>query len=628
MDPTVKPSYKASLGERLLVNLFHAVNKIIPWHKLPGSIGALNLEALRVELRQYNLHDGYASGAAQGNQTTDPLTDKRFEHARHSEGKFNSLEMPRMGCAGARFGRNFPRSLTPKPTEDELWNPNPRMLSEQFMARKAFIPATTLNLLAAAWIQFQTHDWFAHATSDEIYDIPLPKNDDWPHGKMELPRTKPDEVLHPSDLKCPGYKNTNTAWWDSSQIYGSSEAVTSTLRNMHDDGKLLLTKDGREQFLPRDADGNPLTGFNNNWWIGMEMLHTLFAKEHNAICDMVRRAHPDWSGDQIFDKARLINCALMAKIHTVEWTPAILAHPALKIGMNANWWGLVGESLTKMLGRISKTSEVISGIPGSGVDHFGAPYSLTEEFVSVYRMHSLIPDTIAFFKAANGEHQTTIPVEDTLFKDAQRPLDDGLSFADTFYSFGINYPGAITNSNYPSFLRNLTTPDGLHRDMGTVDLLRDRERGIPRYNAFRRLLRLPAPTTFLELTGNNAPLAAALASAYGDDIELVDSLIGCHSEPLPAGFGFSDTAFRVFILMASRRLKSDRFIAGQWNEQTYTAEGLKWVQNTGMKDVLGRHFPELKEVLKRSQNVFAPWVKMEASRGYGGIETNAAPAVK
>jgi hypothetical protein len=81
----------------------------------------------------------------------------------------------------------------------------------------------------------------------------------------------------------------------------------------------------------------------------------------------------------------------MAKIHTVEWTPAILAHPALKIGMNANWWGIVGEKLTKAVGRISKTNEAISGIPGSGVDHQGIPYSLTEEFVSVYRMHSLIP---------------------------------------------------------------------------------------------------------------------------------------------------------------------------------------------------------------------------------------------
>ena len=144
--------------------------------------------------------------------------------------------------------------------------------------------------------------------------------------------------------------------------------------------------------------------------------------------------------------------------------------------MNTNWWGLVGESLTKMLGRISKTSEVISGIPGSGADQFGVPYSLTEEFVSVYRMHSLIPDNIAFFDAEDGEHKSTFPVEETLFKHAQTlfkhaqdPLDNGVSFADAFYSFGINYAGAITNSNYPNFLRNLTTPDGLHRDMGTVD---------------------------------------------------------------------------------------------------------------------------------------------------------------
>ena len=443
---------------------------------------------------------------------------------------------------------------------------------------------------------------------------------------MELPKTQPDDILNSTDIKCPGYKNLNTAWWDGSQIYGSSESTTKTLRNMHSDGKLLLTKEGKVDFLPRDKDGNPLTGFNNNWWIGMEILHTLFALEHNAICEMLRKGYPSWKGDQIFDRARLINCALMAKIHTVEWTPAILAHPTLKIAMNANWWGLVGESLTKMLGRISKTSEVISGIPGSGVDQFGAPYSLTEEFVSVYRMHSLIPDTIAFFDAKDGEYKSTVPVEDMLFKDAQKPLDDDLSFADAFYSFGINFPGAITNSNYPNFLRNLTTPDGLHRDIGTVDLLRDRERGVPRYCQFRRLLRLPAPKHFEELTGGNTALAASLSEAYGGDIEAVDALIGSHSEPLPQGFGFSDTAFRIFILMASRRLKSDRFIAGQWNAETYTKEGLDWVQNSGMKDVLGRHFPELKGVLGKSGNAFAPWDKLTSSLEYGGIETNAPKA--
>ena len=36
-------------------------------------------------------------------------------------------------------------------------------------------------------------------------------------------------------------------------------------------------------------------------------------------------------------------------------------------------------------------------------------------------------------------------------------------------------------------------------------------------------------------------------------------MTGLYAEPLPEDFGFSETAFRVFILMASRRLKSDRF---------------------------------------------------------------------
>ena len=162
MDSATRLNYKLSFTDRLLVSFFHFVNKFIPWHKLPTYLGALNLDALRLELRQYNLHDTYPSGAYQGDPATCRMKDSRFKEARSSDGTFNSTVMPRMGCSGIRFGRNFPRQLTPKPTEAELYTPNPRMLSDRFMARKEFIPATTLNLLAAAWIQFQTHDWFFH----------------------------------------------------------------------------------------------------------------------------------------------------------------------------------------------------------------------------------------------------------------------------------------------------------------------------------------------------------------------------------------------------------------------------------------------------------------------------------
>lgn len=237
-------------------------------------------------------------------------------------------------------------------------------------------------------------------------------------------------------------------------------------------------------------------------------------------------------------------------------------------------------------------------------------------------------ENIAFFSAASGSHLRTIPVPSLSFSQAQEPITSGtVTFPDAFYSLGINYPGAITNNNYPSFMRALRTPDGQTRDLGTVDILRDRERGVPRYCQFRRLLRLSVPKTFEELTGGNAQLAGELEEAYGGDIELVDALVGSHSEPVIPGFGFSETAFRIFLLMASRRLKSDRFIAGgdEFGPRTYTEVGFKWLQGTGMRDVLGRHFPELRGILEKGKdrNVFAPWVMMEESKKYKGVETNA-----
>ena len=73
--------------------------------------------------------------------------------------------------------------------------------------------------------------------------------------------------------------------------------MTRSLRTEHEDGKLLLSRIGKEEsFLPRDAEGNVKTGFSDNWWIGMELLHSLFALEHNAICDKIREAHPEWTG--------------------------------------------------------------------------------------------------------------------------------------------------------------------------------------------------------------------------------------------------------------------------------------------------------------------------------------------
>lgn len=613
-----------SLGNRVLGWTFKVINKVVAWHRLPKWLGVLNLLAFRNELRAKNLYDVYPSPDFQGTPQAEPMEDSRYLSVRDSDGKFNSLEQPLMGCTGMRLGRNVPRRYTKAPTDEELLTPNPRIISERLLARQPgqFKPATIVNLLAAAWIQFQVHDWFAHETSTEEVAIPLPDGDSWPGSNMKVLRTQRDKPLDNTDQESPAYKNQSTHWWDGSQIYGSSEDRTTALRGKSIDGKLTVDDRSSDTFLPRDEAGIPITGDSQNWWVGLELMHTLFALEHNAICDELKQKNSHWTSDQIFDTARLVNCALMAKIHTVEWTPAILAHPVLEVAMNTNWWGLIGEKLHKLLGRISK-GETLSGIPGSGAEQHGAPYSLTEEFVSVYRMHTLIPDDIAFFDVGSGVHKSTLTMHEVAFERARKPMDDGLKFSDVFYSFGINYPGAITIRNTPNFLRDLVTPDGLHRDMGVIDILRDRERGVPRYNQFRRLFHMKPVGSFDELTGGNSELAREVEKIYEGDLEKVDLLIGALCEPLPKGFGFSDTAFRVFILMASRRLKSDRFLATEWRPEVYSREGMDWVQNNTMKDVLSRHFPELRAPLRNVKNAFAPWEKIGASAEYKGKQTNA-----
>jgi hypothetical protein len=84
------------------------------------------------------------------------------------------------------------------------------------------------------------------------------------------------------------------------------------------------------------------------------------------------------------------------------------------------------------------------------------------------------------------------------------------------------------------------------------------------------------------------------------------------AEKPPKGFGFSDTAFRIFIVMASRRLKSDRFFTNDFRPEVYTQTGFDWVNNTTMKDVLLRHYPELQPVIGDVERVFAPWPRLGA----------------
>jgi hypothetical protein len=121
------------------------------------------------------------------------------------------------------------------------------------------------------------------------------------------------------------------------------------------------------------------------------------------------------------------------------------------------------------------------------------------------------------------------------------------------------------------------------------------------------MLRMSVPKTFKELT-DNEQWQQELEKIYGD-VERVDLLIGTLAETKPPGFAISDTSFRIFIVMAARRIKSDRFLTDDYTPEVYTPLGIDWIENNGMREVLLRHAPSLGPTLTNVRNCFFPWPK-------------------
>jgi heme peroxidase len=584
-------------------NLIERISRFLetrrPWYRLPRVLAMPRLIEIRNELREKNLHD--TEEPPFDRQQIPPDLDPKVRAERTIDGTYNDLNYPQMGSCGRRFGRNVPLDHV-FPDTANLLIPNPRIVSRELMTRDRFKPVPVLNLLAASWIQFQVHDWFVHKRSpaDDVIAIPTPPGDDWGEPAINARRTVPEPALNGS-TRPPAYANPNSHWWDGSQIYGSDTAVAKKMR-MQEGGKLRIEATGQ---LPIDAaSGIHFSGFTDNWWVGLAMLHTLFTLEHNHICDRLAAVSPGWDDDRLYGHAKLINSALLAKIHTLEWTPAILPHPVIQLGMRANWSGLAGDELQDVF-EFLQDSEILGGIIGSKTDHHTAPYSLTEEFVAVYRMHPLMPDQLTLRSLAGGGVLETRELPEIAGRHTPG-VCDRISMPDLFYSFGVSHPGAITLHNYPKHLQNLRSDSGERLDVAAIDILRDRERGVPRYNQFRRLIHKPAVKSFDELT-DNTEWRNQIRAVYGNDLEAVDLMTGLFAEPLPDGFGFSETAFRIFILMASRRLKSDRFFTNDWTAQTYTEFGLEYIKQNTMRSVLKRHYPAVAPALAGVENPFHPW---------------------
>jgi hypothetical protein len=496
--------------------------------------------------------------------------------------------------------------------------------------------------------------------------------------------------------------------------------------------------------------GQEVSAFPDNWTVGLSFLHNLFAREHNSFVDEFRRqaaqhpdddsglrnpaapnkaiANKDVTPEELFRAARLVVSAEIAKIHTIEWTPELLYDEPLYKGMNANWSGLLGNSdpeLSKILSDIvvkvlgpstngptaTQWFSVFASGPGifglgsqasgydiskafstnGGVNHFGSPFNFPEEFVTVYRLHSLVPDLLEYRDLRKDPNQivqkvAVINTFESKATDAMRSR----GLANWGLSMGRQRLGLLTLHNIPQFMQSIRLPrldtPGKQIDIAALDLIRDRERGVPRYNEFRRQYGLRQLTSFDDffpkpLSGQYQQWRDELREVYGthvcdaskvitdaqlndakspindclghpngtavDNIEDVDTVVGWLAESTrPHGFAISETQFVVFILNASRRLFSDRFFTSSFRPEFYTSLGIHWVNFNGpgpeqieqgtpnghkqpispLKRLLLRNIPELAEELQPVVNVFDPWARDHGE--YYSLEWKARPGAQ
>src|SRR5918994_372430 len=206
------------------------------WFDSPRPTQGIRLYRIRDELREKNLHD--TEEPPLESSTARPGADAY--NVRTSDGTYNDLKCPRMGSAGMRFGRNVPLSEA-FPDTANLMNPSPRRVSLELLTRTTFQPAEIVNVLAAAWIQFQVHDWFVHKKGvwTDTHDIPVADGDNWHERPMRVPVTPADTPKVPNSTRPPAYVNENTHWWDGSQIYGCTTSEQAALR-IGRDGKIFV----------------------------------------------------------------------------------------------------------------------------------------------------------------------------------------------------------------------------------------------------------------------------------------------------------------------------------------------------------------------------------------------------
>jgi hypothetical protein len=421
-----------------------------------------------------------------------------------------------------------------------------------------------------AFGQLLTHEVERVAPGTQPFNITTSPSD--PHFRGRT-------LLFPRSIAAPGtgtapespreQLNLNTSFLDASVVYGSDADRARKLRvaTAAGPGARLLTS-GAQNLLPRNTlglandDGGTGAAQSNffvagdvraNENVALSTLHTLFMREHNRLVDELTSAHPTWSQEELYQRARKTVGAELQVITYQEFLPALLGPHALG--------------------------------PHGQYDATLNPTTINEFATAFFRVgHSMLPNTFRRVR----EDGTPAPLDPVpIGNDAFRTtayLRTGEELEHHLRGLAVELQEEVDPMVTDS-LRNVVVPGVIDIDLLAADIQRGRDHGLSDYYTLRAGYGLPSIDSFADITGD-ASLQAKLAQLYGD-VDKVEPFVGALAEDHLAGASVGPVTAAVLNEQFRRLRDGDRF----WyeNDPAFTPDEIASLQRTQLSDIIRRN---------------------------------------
>ncbi len=501
----------------------------------------------------------------------------KAQENRTFDGTGNNVDNPKWGSKDYYF-----QTLTTMIYGDSIKaltgkdRPNARLISNTICDQKDNIDDDLL-LTDYNWVfgQFIDHDiTLAGVDYSEKIFVSVPQNDKsfTPGSIIPIFRTIAAQGTGTSKSNPRRFNNEITSFLDASNIYGSDKARADWLRTFKDgklkmsEGNLLPWNTLTGEFNSKiDPNAPPLandTHISDKLYVSGDVranenpllttLHTLFAREHNRLCDKIKEKNPAWNDEQIYQKARKKVGAYFQSIVFNEWLPMQgVKLPEYK-GYNPDLNPTVSNLFSAAAFRLGHTqlNKIITRIDDDGKEMIQGNISLRDAYFNPLLI-KVTGGIEPFLKGMSVQLEQKIDV---------KIVDDVRN-----YLFG--------------------KPDLGGLDLATINIMRSRERGLPDYNTIRADFGLEKITDFNEIT-KEKELASNLKFLYGN-VDNIDVWIGLLAEDHVENTIFGETLLQIMKDQFLRLRDGDRFYYE--NDPAFTREEITEIKNTKIHDIIMRN---------------------------------------